>query len=93
MEKPISAADANRTFSQLLRGVRAGDSYVVTNLASRSPGSFRSSGKAPLPPRRARHCSGGSRGSRSSMRGAGRATISMRMMREVALDTIALLGG
>jgi prevent-host-death family protein len=28
---PISAADANRTFSELLRGVREGRSYVVTS--------------------------------------------------------------
>lgn len=27
----ISAADANRRFSELLRGVRNGDSYVVTS--------------------------------------------------------------
>jgi prevent-host-death family protein len=31
MEKIISAADANRRFSQLLRGVREGGSYVVTS--------------------------------------------------------------
>jgi prevent-host-death family protein len=31
MEKAISAADANRKFSQVLRDVRAGQSYVVTN--------------------------------------------------------------
>jgi prevent-host-death family protein len=31
MEKTISAADANRKFSQLLRGVREGQSYVVTS--------------------------------------------------------------
>ncbi len=31
MEKAISAADANRKFSQLLRGVRQGQSYVVTS--------------------------------------------------------------
>jgi prevent-host-death family protein len=31
MEKPISAADANRNFSRLLRGVRQGESYVVTS--------------------------------------------------------------
>lgn len=31
MEKIISAADANRKFSQLLRGVREGRSYVVTS--------------------------------------------------------------
>ena len=31
MEKAISAADANRKFSQLLRGVREGQSYVVTS--------------------------------------------------------------
>jgi prevent-host-death family protein len=31
MEKAISAADANRKFSQLLRGVRQGHSYVVTS--------------------------------------------------------------
>jgi prevent-host-death family protein len=30
-EIPISAADANRTFSELLRGVREGRSYVVTS--------------------------------------------------------------
>jgi len=30
MEKAISAADANRNFSQLLRDVREGQSYVVT---------------------------------------------------------------
>ena len=30
MEKAVSAADANRRFSQLLRGVREGRSYVVT---------------------------------------------------------------
>ena len=28
---PISAADANRTFSELLRGVRDGLTYVVTS--------------------------------------------------------------
>jgi prevent-host-death family protein len=31
MEKAISAADANRNFSQLLREVREGQSYVVTS--------------------------------------------------------------
>lgn len=31
MDKVISAADANRRFSQLLRDVRGGDSYVVTS--------------------------------------------------------------
>ena len=30
MEKLVSAAEANRRFSQLLRAVREGDSYVVT---------------------------------------------------------------
>ena len=30
MEKVVSAAAANRHFSQLLRSVRDGDSYVVT---------------------------------------------------------------
>ncbi|WP_323989403.1 type II toxin-antitoxin system Phd/YefM family antitoxin [Nguyenibacter sp. L1] len=31
MEEAVSAADANRRFSFLLRGVRAGHSYVVTS--------------------------------------------------------------
>jgi len=31
MEKAISAADANRKFSQILRGVREGRSYIVTS--------------------------------------------------------------
>ncbi len=31
MEKTISAADANRKFSRLLRDVREGQSYVVTS--------------------------------------------------------------
>ena len=31
MEKAISAAEANRKFSEVLRGVRAGQSYVVTS--------------------------------------------------------------
>jgi prevent-host-death family protein len=31
MDKPISAADANRKFSQLLRDVSEGQSYVVTS--------------------------------------------------------------
>lgn len=31
MEKPVSAADANRRFSKLLRAVREGQSYVVTS--------------------------------------------------------------
>lgn len=31
MEEAISAADANRQFSLLLRGVREGRSYVVTS--------------------------------------------------------------
>ena len=31
MEKAISAAEANRKFSELLRGVREGHSYVVTS--------------------------------------------------------------
>ena len=30
MEKAVTAADANRSFSRLLRGVREGHSYVVT---------------------------------------------------------------
>lgn len=30
MEKTISAAEANRGFSEILRGVRDGHSYVVT---------------------------------------------------------------
>jgi prevent-host-death family protein len=31
MEKAISAADANRKFSQLLREVKDGQSYIVTS--------------------------------------------------------------
>jgi len=31
MEKAVTAADANRTFSKLLRAVREGRSYVVTS--------------------------------------------------------------
>jgi len=31
MEKPVSAADANREFSRLLQGVKKGHSYVVTS--------------------------------------------------------------
>ena len=31
MEKPVSATDANRKFSKLLRAVREGKSYVVTS--------------------------------------------------------------
>lgn len=31
MDKRVSAADANRKFSKLLRGVREGHSYVVTS--------------------------------------------------------------
>ncbi len=31
MEKAVSAADANRNFSELLRGVRRGRSYLVTS--------------------------------------------------------------
>ncbi len=31
MEKPVSAANANRKFSKLLRAVREGQSYVVTS--------------------------------------------------------------
>jgi prevent-host-death family protein len=31
MEKPISAAVANREFSQLLQGVKKGNSYIVTS--------------------------------------------------------------
>lgn len=31
MEKAISAAEANRRFSEVLRGVREGQSYVVTS--------------------------------------------------------------
>jgi prevent-host-death family protein len=31
MDKVVSAAEANRRFSQLLRAVRDGDSYVVTS--------------------------------------------------------------
>jgi prevent-host-death family protein len=31
MDEPVSAADANRRFSLLLRGVREGRSYVVTS--------------------------------------------------------------
>ena len=31
MEKAISAADANRRFSEVLRGVRKGGRYVVTS--------------------------------------------------------------
>ncbi len=30
MDKIVSAAEANRNFSKLLRGVREGDTYVVT---------------------------------------------------------------
>ena len=30
-EKPVSAADANRKFSKLLRTIREGHSYVVTS--------------------------------------------------------------
>jgi len=31
MDETISAADANREFSRLLRGVRGGKSYIVTS--------------------------------------------------------------
>ena len=31
MDETISAADANREFSRLLRGVREGNSYIVTS--------------------------------------------------------------
>lgn len=31
MEKAVSAADANRRFSKLLRAVRQGESYIVTS--------------------------------------------------------------
>ncbi len=31
MEEAVSAADANRKFSLILRGVREGNSYVVTS--------------------------------------------------------------
>ncbi|BAV52313.1 prevent-host-death family protein [Mesorhizobium loti] len=31
MEEAVSAADANRKFSHILRGVREGQSYVVTS--------------------------------------------------------------
>jgi prevent-host-death family protein len=31
MQEVISAADANRSFARLLRGVRQGRSYVITN--------------------------------------------------------------
>jgi prevent-host-death family protein len=31
MDEPVSAADANRNFSRILREVRAGRSYVVTS--------------------------------------------------------------
>ncbi|GLS34782.1 antitoxin [Mesorhizobium tianshanense] len=31
MDEAVSAADANRTFSLILRGVREGHSYVVTS--------------------------------------------------------------
>jgi prevent-host-death family protein len=31
MEKTVSAADANRSFSQILQGVRQGRVYVVTS--------------------------------------------------------------
>jgi len=31
METPVSAADASRNFSKLLRAVREGQSYVVTS--------------------------------------------------------------
>ncbi len=30
MDRPVTSADANRRFSELLRGVRDGQSYVVT---------------------------------------------------------------
>lgn len=31
MDKAISAANANRNFSQLLQGIRKGHSYIVTS--------------------------------------------------------------
>jgi prevent-host-death family protein len=31
MEKAVSAAEANRKFSELLRGVREGKTYIVTS--------------------------------------------------------------
>jgi prevent-host-death family protein len=31
MEETVSAAEANREFSKLLRGVREGNSYIVTS--------------------------------------------------------------
>ena len=31
MEKPVSAADANRKFSKILRAVRDGQSFIVTS--------------------------------------------------------------
>jgi prevent-host-death family protein len=35
MEKSVSAANANRNFSKLLRGVRKGRSYLVTSRGER----------------------------------------------------------
>lgn len=31
MEKPVSAAEANREFSRLLQDVKKGDTYIVTS--------------------------------------------------------------
>ena len=43
MGKSVSAADANRDFSKLLRDVRKGGSFIITNHGKTSPKSFRSS--------------------------------------------------
>ena len=37
MEKAITAADANRKFSQVLREVKEGQSYVVTSHGNGTP--------------------------------------------------------
>ena len=56
MEKVVSAADANRKFSQLLRTVREGHSYLVT-----------SHGKAVAKIVPAAQTGGGTRGARAAL--------------------------
>ncbi len=56
MEEAVSAAEANRKFSLILRGVRAGHSYVVTShgrpvariIPASEPTATPSSGRAAL---------------------------------------------
>ncbi|MES0203749.1 type II toxin-antitoxin system Phd/YefM family antitoxin [Mesorhizobium australicum] len=78
LEKGVSATDANRRFSLLLRGVREGQSYVVTSHGRPVARIVPADHQEGWLPDRARRCCRGLSASRLWMPGSGRAMSFMR---------------